>query len=215
MAAEESSTVSINDLDRLASVSAETTGRRIDQALDVARDLLSMDFGYLSEFVGGEQIIRATSGDSTSFDMNTGDGYPLDGTYCQRMVAGKIPRVISNTAENEELRDLAMTKLSVIGSYVGVPIYLHDGALYGTLVAISHDAKSDLGERHVKLMEVLSHIVASSIEQQRLEKENQQLKDKISQMDTELDDAEGDRRLSRILMSGEFQAIPRGTPPPQ
>jgi GAF domain-containing protein len=215
MAGEESSTVTTNHLESLASVAAEPSGPRIDRALEVAREVLGMDFSYVTEFVSGEQIIRGTSGDSASFDMNTGDGYPLDGTYCQRMVAGKIPRLIPNTAENEELRDLAMTKLSAIASYVGVPIYLHDGALYGTLVAVSHDAHTELAELDVKLMEVLSHIIASSIEQQRLEKEVAQLQEKISQMNTELDDAEGDRRLSRILMSGEFQAIPRGTPPPQ
>jgi GAF domain-containing protein len=209
------SDLATSDLRSLAEVAAETSQRQTDHALEVARQLLGMDFSYLSEFVGDEQILRGTSGDGASFDMSVGDGYPLDGSYCQRMVVGQIPNLVPDSAERDELRDLALTKLAGIGSYVGVPVYLHDGRLYGTFSAISHDPRRQLGERHVQLMEVLGHIVASSIEWQRLEKENERLREKIAKMDTELDEAEGDRRLSRILMSGEFQAIPRGTPPPE
>ena len=31
-----------------------------------------------------------------------------------------------------------MTKLSAIGAYVGVPVYLYEDKLYGTLCAVSH-----------------------------------------------------------------------------
>lgn len=204
-----------NDLDQLVAVSAQAASRRIEQALEAAGRLLGMDFSYVAEFVGDEQILRATAGDGASFDLSIGDGYPLDGSYCQRMVTGLIPNIIPATSANDELRDLALTKLSRIGAYAGVPIRLHDGTLYGSFASISHDPRPELSERALRLMEILSHMVASVIEQQRLETENQRLRDQIASLDTELDEAEGDRRLSRILMSGEFQAIPRGTPPPE
>jgi GAF domain-containing protein len=174
-----------------------------------------MEFGFVSEFVGEELILRSVSGDADSFDMSDGDGYPLEGTYCQRMVSGRIPKVIPSTAENEELRDLAMTKLSGIGAYVGVPILLSSGKLYGSLAVFSHRPQRNLGPRQLQLLEVLARIIASGIEQQSLEKENERLRARIAGMSDELDEAESDRRLSRILLSGEFQTIPRGTPPPK
>lgn len=213
--AQEPRGLNTKELESLAALSAESPTRRIDHALEIARQILGMDFGYVTEFVGDEQILRGVSGDSASFDMTQGDGYPLDGTYCQRMVVGSIPKIVPNTAENEELRDLALTKLSAIGSYVGVPIYLSDGSMYGTFCTISHQPQSDLGERHLLLMQILSHIVAAGIEQQRLEKENERLRTKMAEMQSDFDEFEEDRRVTRILTSGEFKTIPRGTPPPQ
>ena len=203
------------DLESLATLSAESPTRRIDHALEIARQLLGMEFGYVSEFVGDEQILRGVSGDSASFDLNAGDGYPLDGSYCQRMVMGTIPKIVPNTAENDELRDLALTKLSAIGSYVGVPIHLSDGSMYGTFCTVSHQPHSDLGERHLLVMQILSHIVAAGVEQQRLEKENERLRAKMAAMQSDFDEFEEDRRVTRIMNSGEFRTIPRGTPPPE
>jgi GAF domain-containing protein len=203
------------DLESLATLTAQAPAKRIDRALELARQLLGMELGYLTEFVGDEQILRGVAGDSASFDMTPGDGYPLDGTYCQRMVLGTIPQIITNTAENDELRDLAVTKLSAIGAYVGIPIYLSDGSMYGTMCAVSHEPHSDLGERHLLLMKILSQFVAAGVEQQRLEKDNTRLRAKMAAMQSDFDEFEEDRRVTRIMNSGEFRTIPRGTPPPE
>jgi GAF domain-containing protein len=210
--------LSRQDLQSLAAVTAltsESTADSNDHVLEVARQILEMDFGYVAEFRGDEMILRATAGDGASFDMSKGDGYPLDGSYDQRMVAERIPNVVSDTSANDELRDLAVTKLAAIGAYIGVAIYLKDGKLYGTFVTVAHAAQPDLDDRHVQLLALLSHIVASGMEIQRLEKDNARLRGQIGRMTEELDEAEEDRRMSRILTSGEFQAIPRSTLPPK
>ncbi len=135
------------DLERLIALSSESPAQRIRSALGLARELLGLEFGYITEFRGDEQLIQGVSGDRISFEIAPGDGYPLDGSYCQRMIAGTIPNAVPNTAASREVRDLAMTKLSAIGAYIGVPIYLSDGKLYGTLCAVSHHAHEELGPR--------------------------------------------------------------------
>jgi GAF domain-containing protein len=208
--------LSRQDLQSLAAATAlsgDSTADSNDHVVEVARQILEMDFGYVSEFRGDEMILRATAGDGPSFDMHKGDGYPLDGSYDQRMVAKTIPSVVSDTSANDELRDLAITKLAAIGAYIGVPIYLKDGKLYGTFVTIAHAPQPDLDDRHVQLLALLSHIVASGIELQRLERDNERLRAQIGRMTEELDEAEEDRRMSRILTSGEFQTLPHGTIP--
>jgi GAF domain-containing protein len=201
-------------LERLIALSTLKPTGRIRQALDLARELLGLEFSYITEFRGDEQLIQGVSGDRISFDMSPGDGYPLDGSYCQRMIAGKIPNVVPDAAANPEVRDLAVTRLSAIGAYVGVPVYLYEDKLYGTLAAVSHQPHPELGGRAVRVMELLSQIITGALEEQRTERENQRLRDRIGGLTDELDAAEEDRRVSRILLSGEFRTIPRGTPPP-
>jgi GAF domain-containing protein len=202
-------------LERLIALAVLKPTWRIRKALDLARELLGLEFSYITEFRGDEQLIQGVSGDRISFDMSPGDGYPLDGSYCQRMIAGSIPNVIPDTAANREVRDLAVTKLSAIRAYVGVPVYLYEEKLYGTLVAVSHQPHPELGARDVRMMELLSQIVTGALEEQRTERENQRLRDRIGGLTDELDAAEEDRRVSRILLSSEFSTIPPGTPPPQ
>src|SRR5579862_447824 len=201
-------------LERLIALSAEKPTWRIRHALDLARELLGVEFSYITEFRGDEQLIQGVSGDRISFDMSPGDGYPLDGSYCQRMITGKIPNVVPDAAANPKIRDLAVTRLSAIGAYVGIPVYLYEEKLYGTLCAASHQAHPELGARHARIMELLSQIITGALEEQRTERENQRLRDRIGGLTDELDAAEEDRRVSRILLSGEFRTIPHGTPPP-
>jgi GAF domain-containing protein len=195
------------DLERLALLPAEPPGQRIDHAIAMAREVLGMDLGYVTEFVGSEQIYRAVSGDGASFEVAAGDGNPLDGSYCERMIAGTIPTIVPNTAENAELRDLAATRIGSVGAYVGVPIVLSDGSLYGSMCAVSHKAQTALGERHLRIIEMLSKIVASGIEQERLERENDRLRTQIIDISDQLDEAEEDRRVSKIMLSGEFTKV--------
>jgi GAF domain-containing protein len=209
----ETPSLDAKDLERLIALSSEKPTWRIRHALDLARELLGVEFSYIAEFRGDEELIQGVSGDGVSFDMSPGDGYPLDGSYCQRMITGEIPNVVVDAAANPEVRDLALTKLSAIGAYVGVPVHLYDEKLYGTLCAMSHTPHPELGTREVRLMELLSQLITGALEEQRTERENQRLRDRIGGLTDELDTAEEDRRVSRILMSGEFKTIPRGTPP--
>lgn len=202
-------------LERLIALSSLKPTWRIRQALDLARELLGLEFSYITEFRGDEQLIQGVSGDRISFDMSPGDGYPLDGSYCQRMIAGKIPNIIPDAAANPEVRDLAVTRLSAIRAYIGVPVYLYEEKLYGTLCAVSHEPHPELGARDVRVMQLLGQIITGALEEQRTERENQRLRDRIGGLTDELDAAEEDRRVSRILLSGEFRTIPRGTPPPE
>jgi GAF domain-containing protein len=199
--------LSPQELEQLALLPTEPPVQRIDKAIAMARDSLGMELGYLTEFSGDEQIYRAVAGNGASFDISVGEGLPLPGSYCERMISNRIPHVVPNTAEVDELRDLAMTRVGRVASYAGVSVRLSDGSLYGTLCTVSHEPRPDLGEGHVHLLEMLSRIVASGIEQERLVRENDRLRNQLVGMSDELDLAEEDRRLSRILLSGEFTTL--------
>lgn len=138
----------------------------IQRVLELARRHLGMDVAFLAEFVDGNQVYRRLDGDAASFGWGRSQGIPLSETYCQLMTAGEIPNAITDAKADERVRDLPSTRASRIGSYIGVPIRLPDGTLYGSLCCLSHEAW-DLHERDVKFLSMLGEIVEGEVEAQQ------------------------------------------------
>jgi GAF domain-containing protein len=53
------------------------------------------------------------------------------------MVQRRLPHLVQDSANDVRVRDLPATLAGGIGSYVGVPLHLADGELYGTLCCLS------------------------------------------------------------------------------
>jgi EAL domain-containing protein (putative c-di-GMP-specific phosphodiesterase class I) len=84
--------------------------------------------------------------------------------------------------------DLPVTREAAIGAYVGVPVRLWDGRLYGTLCCLSHDPEPTLNSRDIRFVRVLAEIVAEQIDCQELETEKRRLE--WSRIRSVLDDDE-------------------------
>ena len=80
-----------------------------------------MDLAYMTQFTPDDQVYREVDGESESFGMEEGGSWPLEGSYCQRMVLGQIPNAVSDTSAESEVRDLELTEKAGIGAYVGRP----------------------------------------------------------------------------------------------
>jgi GAF domain-containing protein len=93
---------------------------------------------------------------------------PLGESYCQRVVLGEVPNLIPDTGADERVRDLDVTARAGLGAYVGVPIELRDGTVYGTLCAASHRPNHDLSERDVEFLRTISRRLALTLEDRRL-----------------------------------------------
>jgi GAF domain-containing protein len=194
-------------LDSLASVAGSAPDDTIERALNTAREMLGMDMGYVTHFDEGKQNYAAVEGDGESFDMEAGGSYPLEGSYCQRMVMGRIPNAVNDTSENEELADLELTKLAEIGSYIGVPIEFSDGTLYGTICCASHDRNEALDDRDVKFMQVIARIVADEIEQRQLKDEVEVLRAEVKELKVEIDQGRRERMVDEISETEWFQDL--------
>lgn len=67
--------------------------------------------------------------------------------------------------------DVAITREARIGSFIGVPLLLSDGALYGALCGLSHAPDPTLDERDVRFMNMLGELVVNDLDQQRSEEQ--------------------------------------------
>jgi response regulator RpfG family c-di-GMP phosphodiesterase len=164
-----------NAVIELAEVASESGSGAIERALSAAREVLGMEVAFTSEFVGGKQVYRSVEGDAASFGLREDDGIPLEGTFCLRVIQGRLPNAIPDAKSDVRVKDLAVTREADIGSYVGVPLSFSDGRLYGTMCAISHSPDPSLRQRDVEFMRVLARLVAEQLEREETEAERQRL----------------------------------------
>ncbi len=150
---------------RLAELAGEPT---VDRAVQAVREFLGMDVAFTARISTGAQVWEAISG-GESFGMHTGMGLPLDATYCQRVLDGRLPNVIGDVRADERAARLPITELGNVGAFVSVPLRFSDGKLYGTLCAASHEPRSDLGYRELQFLFVFARIVSDTLERKRLQ----------------------------------------------
>src|SRR5215208_996250 len=67
---------------------------KIESLLSLVRENLQMDVAFVSEFAGDQLVFRALEGDTGSFGWREGEGFPLDESYCKRVLDGRLPNVV-------------------------------------------------------------------------------------------------------------------------
>jgi EAL domain-containing protein (putative c-di-GMP-specific phosphodiesterase class I) len=143
---------------------ATVGSERIDRLLAVAQQQLGMEVAFVGRFDEDRRVLRAVHGDAASFGLEVGGGQPLEGTYCHRMVQGLLPQAVPDATADLRVRDLPGTLAGRVGAYVGVPLHLSDGELYGTFCCLSHDSRPALDEHDVALLRMLSTLLADELE---------------------------------------------------
>jgi EAL domain-containing protein (putative c-di-GMP-specific phosphodiesterase class I) len=165
---------SLEGLAELARLSLDGSSEAIERILSLARAALDMDVALVGAF-DGDFVVQAVDGDSEWFDLEVGKHIPVEHTYCRRMTQGELPHVVHDTSSDLRTADLPITREAGIGAYVGAPIRLWDGTLYGTLCCLSRSAEPSLNDRDARFLRVLAEIVADQIDREQLESEKRKL----------------------------------------
>ena len=147
-----------------ATQSAET----LRDLLHNLRVLLDMDIAFVAEFVDGRKIYRDIDlADDSKATVQPGISVPLETTLCQRVVDGRMPRIVCDARAVTEMAGLAAARALDIGSYLSTPVVMRDGSVYGTLCCISHQPRSALGTRQLDSLRYVAAIVAVELEKRR------------------------------------------------
>jgi hypothetical protein len=136
----------------------------VELALEAMREFLGMDVAYTSEIVGDQMALRVVDGDTESFHIGQGLSLPLDQTYCQRVLTGRLPNVNPDIRGDDRAASMPITEICDVGAFTSVPLRFSDGRVYGTLCAASHDAMPTLGYRELQFLHVFARIVADQLE---------------------------------------------------
>jgi GAF domain-containing protein len=147
--------------------SAQNSGAHpIVAALELAHAETEMDIAVLGEICDGREVVRFAAGDLGSFGLAPGASMPIEDTYCNRLLAGKISNFVPDTRADEQLRDLEITRAARVGAYLGVPLTTLDARLY-VLCCLAHEQRPQLGRRDVLFLRGLGETVLAQLPEDR------------------------------------------------
>lgn len=141
---------------------ATECSQMIGRVLGRLRTRLSMDFGFVSEFQGGNRVFRYTDGFIQGFVPGAADS--LSDSFCKLVIEGIIPPLMTDASKDLVARSLPDTARLPIGAHLSVPIRLSSGALFGTLCCFSHLPRSEIGDGDLALMHLTADIIADLLQ---------------------------------------------------
>ena len=144
-------------------MSDQTPGTIEDMLRDV-REAFQMDVAFVSKFDGDQLVFRKLEGDAESFGWQEGESFPIDESYCKRVLDGRIPQMVPDAKREDATKDLRVTSEADMGCYCAVPLVLSDGRLYGTLCCVSHEPDPWLRERDLEIMERTARWLVEQLE---------------------------------------------------
>ena len=139
--------------------------RILQAALRLIRSHFDMDIAFISEFRDGRRFFRYIDSKDEESPIQIGGSDPLDESYCQRIVDGRLPELITNARTLPAALELKVTIALPVGAHLSVPIRLNNGRLYGTFCCFSHEPNPTLQEHDLTLMRVFAEFVGKQIEQ--------------------------------------------------
>lgn len=173
--------MSTEQLVDLVSLKAQpaTGSHSVERVLHALRTHLGMDVAFVSEFRDSDRVMRFVDAEDDA-PIAQGDALAMDVGYCQRVVDGRLPELIPDTARVDAAMALPETSAIPIGSHLSVPIRLSDGRLYGTFCCFGYAPDDSLGERDLQVMRVFADLVTERIESDMtLERDRQRKRDRL------------------------------------
>jgi len=132
--------------------------------LGVLRARLGLDTAWLASFRDGMQVFEVIDGDADAIGLTPGARSSLAGSYCVRVVDGRLPSVIPDTAANRTTSALPVTQEMSLGAYVGVPVLGVDGVAVGSLCAATTTARPELADVDLRIVTHIADLIGALIE---------------------------------------------------
>lgn len=145
----------------------------VSEALHSVRSLLGMQVAFVSEFQGGARIFRHVDAEADFSTIEVGAWDPLDETYCERVVDGRLPQLIRDACKEPAALALAVTTQLPVGAHLSVPIRFKDGRIYGTFCCFSTYADASLTDRDLGTLRLFADFVAKLLERKSSEETNE------------------------------------------
>ncbi len=138
--------------------------RAVQDVLSLVREHLGMDVAFVSQFVGGRRVFRAVEQRADRPLLTVGHSDPLEESFCQRVIDGRLPQLVCDVAALPDAADLPKVDFP-LGAHLSTPVVLRDGAIYGTLCCFSFTSNDALTQRDLKRLVMAAALAARLIDQ--------------------------------------------------
>ena len=143
---------------------------------------LDMEVAFISQFRDGRRYFRFIDSRDDAPQLLEGMSDPLEDSYCQRVVDGRLPELIHDATSNAEALSLPVTLALPVGAHVSVPLRFSDGEVYGTFCCFSTKPDTSLNSRDVNMMHIFGDFIGRQLEQEeRKHSEDRHIEEVIRQ----------------------------------
>lgn len=137
----------------------------ITRLLQQVRERTGMDVVFISQFVNGKRLVRHVASDPRdSRAVAEGRADPLEATYCQRVVDGRLPRAMADARAHPEAARLRFTTEMDVRAHVSAPVLSGEGRVFGTVCAYAHRPRPGLDEAR-RVVNAVARALGNALEQ--------------------------------------------------
>lgn len=136
----------------------------VQTLLSFLRRRLGLDVAMLTSFDGGMEVIEIADGGIDDRCISPGLRWVLSESYCVRVIDGRLPAVVPDTAANQTTALLPITRQLGIGSYAGVPVLGPGGVAVGMVCVMGQRAKPGLSDEGLRVVEQVAELIATLVE---------------------------------------------------
>src|SRR5690606_32241891 len=111
------------------------------------------------------------------YDVKPGDVFYWADSFCYHMVQGVTPKIAPCSEKIELYAKAKIAKTLLIKSYIGEPLYLEDGSIFGTICAIDDVPHSDEIIKAGALIELLGSLLSSILQSELRENKQRRLRE--------------------------------------
>lgn len=100
------------------------------------------------------------------YGVEEGSVFCWSDSFCSRMVRGEGPCFAPKVSQVPAYLEAPIAQQVAIGSYIGIPIVLSDGSLFGTLCAIDPEPQSEAISHQIPTIELLAKLLSTLLEKE-------------------------------------------------
>jgi len=139
----------------------------IGEVLRLLRERLQMDVVFVSEFVDGQRVFRHVEQTPGVKVIAVGEGAPLEESWCQRVVDGRLPQYIADAKREPAAAPLLGGLPFPIGTHISTPLVLSSGEVYGTLCCFSFEPHGQPNPEDLNKLKLTARLAAQRLESRR------------------------------------------------
>ena len=141
--------------------------RSIGEVLSLLRERLDMDVVFVSEFIDGRRVFRSVEQAPGVNVIAEGEGAPLEESWCQRVVDGRLSQFIADAKKDPGAAPLLQGLPCPIGTHISTPLVLSDGEVCGTLCCFSFEPSGRAKPEDLNKLKMTARLAAQKLEQRR------------------------------------------------
>lgn len=179
----------------------QNVGDAADHIIKIIGGLIHINTIFIASNDGLNNVImRAYNRDEHL--VEEGSILPLQLSYCSLVINNEktksnMPLIIENTNENELTRHMDVTRSIGGGSFIGLPVRLRDGSIYGTICALDRNTYK-FSEADIQTLETMTIFLAYVVELEKMVTDLQQKEMELEQARLK---AENSAQVNRNLLA--------------